>query len=575
MSTVESLLSAHLSAAFSTLTGVMSDPQVHRSAHADFQSNAALALAPALGLSPREVATAVVAAADLSDVATASVSGPGFINLTLLPPALNRLLGAMAADPRLGVPLVSAPETVVIDYSGPNVAKEMHVGHLRSTIIGDCLLRVLRFTGHNVIPVSHIGDWGTPFGMLLERLVEIGEDSGSLSIGDLDAFYKAARHRFDTDPDFADRSRQRVVLLQGGDPETLRLWKLLTSESARYFMAVNARLSVLLTPSDFVGESFYNDQLASVVSELDTKGLLQRSSGAQCVFPPGFTGRDGEPFPLIVRKSDGGFGYAATDLAAIRHRALVLGGQRVLYVLGTPQSQHLEMVFAVARQMGWLDGVAVKHVGFGSILGEDGKMLKSRRGKSVKLIDLLDEAVARAGEVNPSTATAVGIGAVKYADLSSAMVKDYVFDLERMLSLHGNTSVYLQYTHARALRVIHRAGTSPRSSDLAIADGQPGIGSPDAIASGLRIETPQERALALALLAFPGAVQAVATELEPHRLAGLLRDVAVAFTRFYEDCPVLNAEPGIRESRLVLCDLTARVLAQGLYLLGIEAPERM
>ncbi len=575
MSTVESLLSAHLSAAFSTLTGVMSDPQVHRSAHADFQSNAALALAPALGLSPREVATAVVAAADLSDVATASVSGPGFINLTLLPPALNRLLGAMAADPRLGVPLVSAPETVVIDYSGPNVAKEMHVGHLRSTIIGDCLLRVLRFTGHNVIPVSHIGDWGTPFGMLLERLVEIGEDSGSLSIGDLDAFYKAARHRFDTDPDFADRSRQRVVLLQGGDPETLRLWKLLTSESARYFMAVNARLSVLLTPSDFVGESFYNDQLASVVSELDSKALLQWSSGAQCVFPPGFTGRDGEPFPLIVRKSDGGFGYAATDLAAIRHRALVLGGQRVLYVLGTPQSQHLEMVFAVARQMGWLDGVAVKHVGFGSILGEDGKMLKSRRGKSVKLIDLLDEAVARAGEVNPSTATAVGIGAVKYADLSSAMVKDYVFDLERMLSLHGNTSVYLQYTHARALRVIHRAGTSPRSSDLAIADGQPGIGSPDAIAGGLRMETPQERALALALLAFPGAVQAVAAELEPHRLASLLRDVAVAFTRFYEDCPVLNAEPGIRESRLVLCDLTARVLAQGLYLLGIEAPERM
>jgi arginyl-tRNA synthetase len=550
VSTMQDLLSARLTAAFSQLAGAPADPILRPSSRADFQANGVLALARSLGQDPVELAGRIVELAELEAIATATISGPGFINLTIKPGALDRLIERMAASDRLAVERAASPERVVIDYSAPNVAKEMHVGHLRSAIIGDSLVRVLRFVGHEVIGVSHIGDWGTPFGMLLERLIELGSDAGELTVGDLDGFYKSARARFDGDPAFAERSRQRVVLLQSGEPETLRLWRLLVAESQRHFLRVNERLGLKLSEEDFVGESFYNDRLAPTVSELDSRGLLLPSQGAQCVFPPGFTGRDGSPLPLIVRKSDGGYGYAATDLAAIWYRIKVLKATRLLYVIGSPQSTHLEMVFAVARQAGWLsDPVRAQHVAFGSILGGDGKMLKSRSGEPVKLIGLLDEAVA-----NADTA-AIGIGAVKYADLSSNRLKDYVYDPVAMLNKAGDTSVYLQYAHARV------------SSILAKVDG---TGAGD-----VTISAPQERALALELLAFPGIVHTVAETLEPHRLTGYLRNLAVAFTGFVEACPVLRSTGDARRTRLVLCDLTARVLKQGLDLLGIEAPQRM
>ncbi len=570
MQNLEDQLCVRLSAAFSSIADVPSPPIINRSSHADFQVNGALGLARRLGRPPRDVAADVLAVADLDGLADGEVSGPGYINLTLRPGVLDRLLDEMGADDRLGVPLVDSPEIVVIDYAGPNVAKEMHVGHLRSTIIGDALVRVLRWVGHDVLIVSHIGDWGTPFGMLLEWLIEIGENEAAheLSIGDLDAFYKAARLRFDTDDEFKDRARLRVVALQQGDAESLRLWQLLVHESERYFMAVNDRLGVQLRASDFVGESFYNSRLADVADELDRLGLLRESQGALCVFPAGFVGRDGEPLPLIVRRSNGGFGYQATDLAAIRYRTRELHGQRLLYVIGAPQHQHLEMVFETAREAGWItDGVRAEHVAFGSILGENGKMLASRRGKSVKLIELLNEAIERATVLvvanNPELdadaaahiGAAVGIGALKYADLSSDMIKDYVFDLDRMLAFNGDTGVYLQYADARARSIIRKA---------------PPVGS-----TAIHVVEPQERALALELLGFGAAVNSVADTLEPHRLAGYLRNLAVALTRFIEACPVLHADPATRDARLALLALTSRVLAQGLSLLGISVPERL
>lgn len=570
MQNLEDQLCVRLSAAFSSIADVPSPPIINRSSHADFQVNGALGLARRLGRPPRDVAADVLAVADLDGLADGEVSGPGYINLTLRPGVLDRLLDEMGADDRLGVPLVDSPEIVVIDYAGPNVAKEMHVGHLRSTIIGDALVRVLRWVGHDVLIVSHIGDWGTPFGMLLEWLIEIGENEAAheLSIGDLDAFYKAARLRFDTDDEFKDRARLRVVALQQGDAESLRLWQLLVHESERYFMAVNDRLGVQLRASDFVGESFYNSRLADVADELDRLGLLRESQGALCVFPAGFVGRDGEPLPLIVRRSNGGFGYQATDLAAIRYRTRELHGQRLLYVIGAPQHQHLEMVFETAREAGWItDGVRAEHVAFGSILGENGKMLASRRGKSVKLIELLNEAIERATVLvvanNPELdadaaahiGAAVGIGALKYADLSSDMIKDYVFDLDRMLAFNGDTGVYLQYADARARSIIRKA---------------PPVGS-----TAIHVVEPQERALALELLGFGAAVNSVADTLEPHRLAGYLRNLAVALTRFIEACPVLRADPATRDARLALLALTSRVLAQGLSLLGISVPERL
>lgn len=574
MAQVENLLVQALTPAFEAVAGERVDPVVRRSTHSDFQADGALALARKLGKAPRVIASEIVDQADLSELCSSvAVSGPGFINLTVRDEVLADLLAQVGSDERLAVAPADQPETVVIDYSAPNLAKEMHVGHVRSTIIGDAAVRLLEWLGHTVIRQNHVGDWGTPFGMLIEHMLDLGESEAAndLSIGDLNNFYRAARGKFDTDPDFADRSRRRVVALQSGDSTTRQLWQTLVNESEKYFLSVYDKLDVRLTEDDFAGESSYNDQLESVVTELDDLGLLSKSDGALCVFPQGFTNRDGEPLPLIVKKRDGGFGYASTDLATIRHRIRNLKGTRLLYVVGTPQQQHFAMIYQTAREAGWLtDPVRAEHIGFGSILGPDGKMLRTRAGTSIKLADLVQEAIDRADAViadkNPElpahtkaeVARAVGIGAVKYADLSTDRIKDYVFDYDRMLAFDGNTAPYLQYAHARICSIFRRAGLEPAR------DGKP-----------VTVTESAERALALELLAFEPTILHIAQTLEFHRLATYLFTLATTFTTFYEQCPVLRAESDTKTSRLALCDLTARTLATGLGLLGITAPQQM
>ncbi|MGO8859375.1 MAG: arginine--tRNA ligase, partial [Acidimicrobiales bacterium] len=420
------------------------DPVLRASDRADFQANGVLALAKRVGRSPREVADEVVAAADLDDLCAAvEVSGPGFINLTLSDEFVTAQVAVMGSDDRLGVAPAADPQTIVIDYSAPNVAKEMHVGHLRSTVIGDALARVLGFLGHEVLRENHIGDWGTPFGMLIEHLIDVGgsDDAESFSVRDLNEFYAQARLLFDSDPAFSERSRRRVVLLQGGDPETLRLWEIFVAESLRHIDEVYGMLGVLLTDDDIAGESSYNPLLPVVVDELAARGLLVEDHGAQCVFPEGFTNRQGDPLPLIVRKSDGGYGYPATDLACIRDRTQRRHATTIVYVVGAEQTLHLRLVFAVAALAGYLpDTSAAVHVGFGLILGADGKKFSSRSGGSERLVDLLDEGVARAtasmaarssdlgAGQRADVARRLGIGAVKYADLSTERMRDYVFD---------------------------------------------------------------------------------------------------------------------------------------------------
>jgi arginyl-tRNA synthetase len=514
-----------------------------------------------------------VAAGRFDDVATVEIAGPGFLNLTLLPAFLDHQLGAITLDDRLGLAETSTPLRIILDYSSPNVAKEMHVGHLRSTVIGDALARMYRFAGHIVIARNHVGDWGTPFGMLIEHLLDLGEEQAiaTFSMGDLNTFYKEARVKFDADDAFKDRSRSRVVALQGGDPETLRLWRVLVDESISYFGDVYAKIDVTLVPGDVVGESHYNELLEGVIDDLASAGLLVESEGAQCVFPPGFQNREGEPLPLIVRKRDEGFGYAATDLAALRERVSVLHGDELLYVVGAPQAQHLEMVFAVARLAGWLpDEVRCEQVIFGNVLGPDHKMLKSRGGETVKLVDLLDGAIERAyvsleqrandldGDDRLRLATQIALAAIKYADLSTDRQHDYVFDLERMIAFEGDTGPYLQYAHARVSSIFRRLGEpwQTRNVHFALA------------------ESPS-RELALGLLALPEALASALANLQPHRLCTYLFDLAQRFTSFYDACPVLSAEGGLRDERLALCDLTARTLRLGLELLGIDAPDQM
>ncbi|HVF20806.1 MAG TPA: arginine--tRNA ligase [Mycobacteriales bacterium] len=550
------------------------DPVVRRSQSerfGDFQMNGAMALAKRVGRPPRDIAAAVVEAVELSDVAeSVEIAGPGFVNVTLLPSWIGAAVEAAGADPRLGVGSTAAAETVVVDYSSPNVAKEMHVGHLRSTVIGDALVRVLDFLGHRVIRQNHLGDWGTQFGMLIEHLVSLGSDGGSIE--DLNVLYREAQGRFRSDEQFAEQARKRVVDLQGGDGFTLSLWQGLVGESQRHFEAAYDVLGVTLTPEDVRGESFYNDLLDETVAEFESLGLLRLDEGALCAFPPGFTGRDGTPLPLIVRKSDGGYGYAATDLAALRYRVRALGATRVAYVVDARQSSHFAMVFAVAEQAGWIGGsVRAEHVAFGTILGPDGRPFKTREGDTVRLATLLSEAVERAAAVvaeksrdlpdeeQAVVARAVGIGGVKYADLANDRVKDYVFDWDRMLAKEGNTAPYLQYAHARIQSMLTRAELE------GLAPGGPVV-----------VEHAAERALALQLLGFDEAVQVTALHLEPHRLCTYLFELASVFTTFYESCPVLRAESDeLRSSRLLLAGSTARVLRVGLGVLGIETPDRM
>ena len=572
MSSTYDELASRLRQAFAALAPG-ADPVLRLSERGDYQANGVMALAKQLGRPPREVAADVLAHLDLEDWAEVEVAGPGFLNLTLTASRLARQLRSLGDDPRLGVEETRVPATVVIDYSAPNVAKEMHVGHLRSTVIGDALARVFRFAGDRVIARNHVGDWGTPFGMLIEHLVDVGEDEAvaSLSMGDLNAFYQSARATFDADPSFRERSRERVVALQSGDPETRRLWRVLRDQSVEYFAEVYRKLDVTLTPDDAVGESSYNDALDTVVADLASARLLEESGGAWCVFPSGFTNRDGEPLPLIIKKRDDGYGYAATDLAALRDRVANLGADALLYVVGAPQVQHLEMVFAVARLAYWLPAtVRCEHVVFGNVLGPDHKMLKTRSGESVKLVALIDEATQRAtdalaaragtpeGAERDALALQIARAAIKYADLSTERSRDYVFDLARMVSFEGDTGPYLQYAHARQRSILRRA-QSPWSYD----------------AAPFALEEPEERDLALGLLGFADAVSAVRDTLQPHRLCTYLFDLAQRFTAFYEACPVLSAEGARRDERLALCDLSARTVALGLSLLGIEAPERM
>ena len=551
-----------------------SDPLVRRSEHADFQSNVALSVARPAGRSPRDVARALADAMDQRAV-TATPSGPGFLNLTVPDAAIwDRARQRLHSD-RIGIGTPLTGQRIVVDYSAPNIAKEMHVGHLRTTIIGDALARVLGFLGADIVRQNHLGDWGTQFGMLIQYLDEHPElpwrHADSVSV--LDAVYRAARQQFDADADFAERARSRVVALQSGDAGTLAVWRELVSESERAFQSLYDRLGVLLTPADSAGESTYNRFLAGVVDELAAAGIAVDSDGALCVFFADLAGPDGEPVPLIVRKRDGAFGYAATDLATIRHRVRDLKATRILYVVDARQAMHFRMVFETARRAGWLtDDVRARHVLFGAVLGPDGRPFKTRSGGTVRLAELLDAAVDRARAViedrphdlSPDelarVARAAGIGAVKYADLSTSRTKDYTFDLERMVSLHGNTSVYLQYAHARTRSIL---GKLPDD----------GVGAP--VDASLPLH-PAERALALALDEFAETLDDVAETLEPHRLCGYLFQLAKRYSDFHESCPVLRADTDAqRGNRVALCRLTGRTLAVGLDLLGIEAPPRM
>ncbi|MBZ9639527.1 arginine--tRNA ligase [Streptomyces sp. PSKA30] len=558
------------------------DPLLRRSDRADFQANGILALAKKAKANPRELATQVVAQVTTGDVIKdVEVSGPGFLNITVTDKAITDNLAARAADPegRLGVPRAEHPGTTVIDYAQPNVAKEMHVGHLRSAVIGDSVVKLLEFTGENVVRRHHIGDWGTQFGMLIQYLDEHPHEldhkdaqvTGEEAMSNLDRLYKAARKFFDSDEEFKTRARRRVVDLQAGDPHTLAMWQKFVDESKIYFFSVFEKLDMEIRDADIVGESGYNDMLDETCRLLEESGVAVRSEGALCVFFDDIKGPDGNPVPLIVRKSDGGYGYAATDLSAIRDRVFNLKANSLIYVVDARQSLHFKMVFETARRAGWLnDDVKAYQLAFGTVLGKDGKPFKTREGETVKLVDLLDEAIDRASAVVREKAqdlsegeiaergAQVGIGAVKYADLSTSANRDYKFDLDQMVSLNGDTSVYLQYAYARIQSILRKAGEVRPAA-------HPELDLHEA-----------ERALGLHVDAFAETVAEAATEYAPHKLAAYLYQLASLYTTFYDKCPVLKAEtPEQVQNRLFLCDITARILHQGMALLGIRTPERL
>jgi arginyl-tRNA synthetase len=579
MQTITAQLDAAFRSAITAAFGFDADPVIVPSANdkfGDYQANAAMGLAKEVAsrtgqkTNPRAVAEQIKGKLELAEIASeVSIAGPGFINVRLSPTWLAHQLKHAAASDRLGIEPTKDPRTVVVDYSGPNIAKELHVGHLRSTIIGDAVVRVLSFQGHQVIRQNHIGDWGTQFGMLIANLQDktAGSSSAAVELKDLEAFYVEAKKRFDADENFQKRARENVVKLQSGDPDTLDAWRMLVQKTREHYLPIYRRLGVLLTPEDERGESFYNDFLSTVVKDLKQAGVAEESEGATVIFVDGK-----EKAPLIIEKSGGGYLYGTTDLAAIRFRVEHLHADRIIYLVDARQSQHFSQVFATARKVGWVPAdVALEHAAFGTMLGEDGKPFATKKGGTAKLKDLLDEAEDRAAgvvtEKNPELpaekkseiAHSVGIGAVKYADLSKDRVSDYVFSFDKMLALDGNTAPYLQYVYARVKSIFREAakrGIAQTSSDI-------------------RLESPFELALAKHMLRLPEVIDLVGRELKPHHLTTYLYDLATRFSSFYENCPVLSSEDPTRSSRLALADLTAKTMARGLDLLGIEHPDQM
>ncbi|WP_170232761.1 arginine--tRNA ligase [Trichloromonas acetexigens] len=544
-------------------------------AHGDLATNLAMIGAKAAKKNPRQLAAEIIEHLPPSKlVRQVEIAGPGFINFYLNPDWLAEQLENALADPRLAIPLAAPPQTVVVDYSSPNLAKEMHVGHLRSTIIGDAVSRTLEFLGHKVIRHNHVGDWGTQFGMLLAHMEELqGEGSAiRMQLADLESFYREAKGRFDASPVFADRARQLVVELQSGDAHCNRLWREFLDISLSHCQQIYDRLNVALTRADVRGESAYNDDLAQVVEDLTAAGLLTEDQGARCVFLDEFKGKDDEPLPMIVQKKDGGYLYATTDLAAIRYRLSVLKADRLLYFVDHRQSLHFQQLFAVARQAGFAGpDTQLEHMAFGTVMGEDGKPFKTRSGGVAKLADLLDEAEARAYELVKAKNTemseeelrhigrVVGIASVKYADLSKHRTSDYVFSFDQMLSFEGNTAPYLLYAYTRVASIFRRGEIDA-----------------EALQGSIRLEEEVEKELAGKLAQFSEVVQRVAERGWPHLLCAYLYDLSGIFSSFYQSCPVLNCEDAaIRASRLKLARLTARTIQQGLALLGIETLERM
>lgn len=556
------------------LLGLSSNPKF-----GDYQANMAMGLSKKLGQQPRQIAQSIVDHLDVAAVCEVpQIAGPGFINFTVKPSYLATQLQAMQLDSRLGVPVADTPQRVIADFSSPNIAKEMHVGHLRSTILGDCIARVLEFRGHDVLRLNHVGDWGTQFGMLIlylrEAYPEALTTADALDLGDLVVLYKKAKQRFDEDTEFQAAARKEVVKLQAKDPDTIKAWNLLCDQSRREFQVIYDRLNVQLTER---GESFYNPYLATVVADLRATGLLVESDGAQCVFLEGYTNRDGDPLPLIVQKTDGGYNYATTDLAAVRYRIGTDRADRIIYITDAGQSDHFAQVFQVAKLANWIpENVEIIHVPFGLVLGEDGKKIKTRSGEAIKLKDLLDEAIERfsndlklrlaaderqeTDEFIANSAEVVGLSAVKYADLSQNRTSNYVFSFDKMLALQGNTAPYMMYAYVRVQGISRKGGI-----DF------------DNLGNNAQIMLNEELELTLAkhLLQLGTVINEVERDLLPNRLCQYLFELSQKFNQFYDKHSVLQVEEPIRTSRLVLCDLTAKTLKLGLDLLGIQVLERM
>ncbi|XOV87172.1 MAG: arginine--tRNA ligase [Pseudomonadota bacterium] len=544
--------------------------QAQRPEFGHYQANGIMAAAKRAKINPRALAEAVVTHLKLDGAERVEVAGPGFINIHLAPAWVGEQLNRMRKDPRLDVEQPTA-KNIVVDYSAPNLMKEMHIGHLRTTTIGDALVRIHEFLGHKVIRVNHVGDWGAQFGSLLAYLDGLNEADISAELKDLEAFYRVASAMFRSDEAFATRAREYVVRLQGGDERCLMLWQKFIDESIRHCQEVYDKLDISLTRADIAAESSYNDDLPLVVKELTEQGLLVESDGALCVFLDQFKGKDGKVLPAIVRKSDGGYPYMATDLAAVRHRSRHHKADIALYVVGAPQTLHFQQVFAVSKAAGYIEEHQdFRHLPFGNILKADGRMFKTRDGADVKLIDVVDEAVSRAFDLvtvkNPELdeadrrviAHVVGAGAMKYAELSKNRATDYIFDWDNMLSFDGNTAPYLQYAYTRIRSLFRRAGVDPASLDGEVMPADPA-----------------ELALAIKLLQFGEAIDGVLEDYQANVLCNYLFELAGLFMVFYEACPILQADAGTQTGRLILCDVTARTLQKGLGLLGIQTVEQM